>query len=53
MTSPTEPPDGPTPDELAERRRRFRDAIKQIHAHQPDAVLRTLGPGRGSRSSRP
>jgi hypothetical protein len=53
MTCPTEPPDAPTAAELAERRRRFRNAIKQIHAHQPAAVLRNLAPGRWSRSGRP
>jgi hypothetical protein len=53
MTRQTEPPDGPTTAELAERRRRFRNALKQIHSHQPDAALRTLAPGRWSRSGRP
>ncbi|MDA0165689.1 hypothetical protein OM076_35810 [Solirubrobacter ginsenosidimutans] len=53
MTRQTEPPAGPNTDELAERRRRFRDAIKQIHAHQPDAALRTLAPRRWYRSGRP
>jgi hypothetical protein len=53
MSRETEPPAPPTAAELAERRRRFRTAIKQIHAHQPAAVLRTLAPGRWSRSGRP
>jgi hypothetical protein len=41
-----------TPAELAERRRRFRSAIEQIHAHQPAAALRALAAARKSRSGR-
>jgi hypothetical protein len=48
-----EPSPGPTPAELAERRRRFRMTIQQINAHQPARVVRALAADLRSRSRRP
>ena len=52
MTNHTEPPAGPSADELAERRRRFRATIHQINSHQPAKVLRALAADLKSRSGR-
>jgi hypothetical protein len=52
MSHKTEPSDGSTPAELAERRHRFRRAIEQIHAHQPTAVVRAAAADLWSRSRR-
>jgi hypothetical protein len=51
MTDQTEPT-GSDPTEHAEHHRRFRAAIKQIHAHQPATALRALASDLWSRSGR-
>jgi hypothetical protein len=52
MTRQTEPT-GSNPTDHAEPHRRFRAAIRQIHAHQPATTLRSLAADLWSRSHRP